>query len=327
MQVNYNKVQKILHEICLGNKFIKKSLFELETLIFKNSKKFDNVSSKNIFITSLPRSGTTTILNMFYDSDEYSSLTYNDLPFLMSPNLGKFLFNKKSSTEFMRPHNDGIKYSINSPEALDEVFLSTYNKEEILENFSQYINLIKLKYEKKNYLSKNNNNFNRIDLINSKIKNCFFFIPFRDPIQHANSLMTQNKNFFNLQNKDNFILKYMNYLGHYEFGKNHKSWNIPKKFIDIKDINYWLEQWLLFYKKILIEIKKFNNIYLINYENLCKDKKSFFYLLDSLKIKYSKNHHFKNTVKDISINYEKEIYDECYKLYFDLSEISKNYIK
>ncbi len=149
MQVNYNQVQKILHEICLGNKFIKKSLFELETLIFKNSKKFDNVSSKNIFITSLPRSGTTTILNMFYDSDEYSSLTYNDLPFLMSPNLGKFLFKKKSSTEFMRPHNDGIKYSINSPEALDEVFLSTFNKEEILENFSQYINLIKLKYKKK----------------------------------------------------------------------------------------------------------------------------------------------------------------------------------
>ena len=54
-------------------------------------------------------------------------------------------------------------------------------------------------------------------------------------------------NFTKLQNNDTFILKYMNYLGHTEFGKNHKSWNSPQLFKDTFDINYWLEQWKIFY--------------------------------------------------------------------------------
>ena len=119
----------------------------------------------------------------------------------------------------------------------------------------------------------------------------------------------------------------MNYLGHYEFGKNHKSWNQPKKFTDINNINYWLEQWLLFYKKILLEVKKFNNVYFVSYENLCENKESFFNLLNKLELKHSKNYNFRNATKDISINYEKEIYGECNKLYLDLSEISKSYIR
>ena len=42
----------------------------------------------------------------------------------------------------------------------------------------------------------------------------------------------------------------MNYLGHHEFGLDHKFWNVPLKFNDTNNINYWLEQWYLFYKQI-----------------------------------------------------------------------------
>ena len=35
---NYNKLQQILHEFFLGNKFINKSLFEIEKIIYLEKK-------------------------------------------------------------------------------------------------------------------------------------------------------------------------------------------------------------------------------------------------------------------------------------------------
>ena len=66
----------------------------------------------------------------------------------------------------------------------------------------------------------------------------------------------------------------MNYLGHFEFGINHKSWNNPNNYRDFNDINYWLEQWLLYYKKIYSNFTKLDNLYLVSYESICKDKDS-----------------------------------------------------
>ena len=98
------------------------------------------------------------------------------------------------------------------------------------------------------YLSKNNLNYKRINLINSILPKSIFLIPIREPLQHAFSLLNQHLRFNELQKKDKFILRYMNYLGHNEFGLNHKSWHQPINFHDQNKINYWLEQWFLFYE-------------------------------------------------------------------------------
>ena len=60
---NYNFIQKILHNFYLGNKFIKKCSFEIEKILFLK-KNFKIDLEKHIFITSLPRSGTTAL---FFD--------------------------------------------------------------------------------------------------------------------------------------------------------------------------------------------------------------------------------------------------------------------
>ena len=60
---NYNFLQKQLHLITLGNRLIKKSLFEIEKNIFLKKDNLNN--SEHIFITGLPRSGTTSLLNFF----------------------------------------------------------------------------------------------------------------------------------------------------------------------------------------------------------------------------------------------------------------------
>ena len=118
---NYNFIQKLLHDIVLSNKFINKSLFEIEKLIKLKKNNIDKNS--HIFITGLPRSGTTILLNFIFSSDEFASLKYSNMPFIFSPNFSK-LFNKKNILKKERLHADGIYYDLNSPEALDEIFFS-----------------------------------------------------------------------------------------------------------------------------------------------------------------------------------------------------------
>jgi hypothetical protein len=81
--MNYNFFQKTLHNLCLGNRSIKKSLFEIEKLLFHKSIEIKN--ENHIFITSLPRSGTSALLEFIYSSNEFGSLLYKDMPFILSP--------------------------------------------------------------------------------------------------------------------------------------------------------------------------------------------------------------------------------------------------
>ena len=151
---NYSTVQKFLHDLVLSKKIINKTLFEFEKKIYLKNKDIKNKS--HIFITGLPRSGTTSLLNFLYSSKQFASLTYKNMPFVLSPNLSK-LFNKKNTSKKERVHGDGVTYDINSPEAFDEVFFN--NDEEFVENeLLNYLQLILLSENKVKYLSKNNLN-------------------------------------------------------------------------------------------------------------------------------------------------------------------------
>ena len=313
MQI-YSKIQKFLHDFVLSNKFINKSLFEIEKIFYLKNIKIKDQS--HIFITGLPRSGTTSLLNFLYLSNQYASLTYKNIPFVFSPNFSK-LFNKKNTTKKERMHHDGITYDINSPEAFDEVFFNTNNhfiKNELL----NYLQLICLSQNKNKYLSKNNLNYKRVNLINSILPHSIFLIPIREPIEHANSLLNQHLHFSKLQKKDDFIRRYMNYLGHNEFGLNHKPWNNPTNHQNHNKINYWLEQWCLFYENILNKYKDNLKCKFIIYENLTNinylRNLSKFIKLDIKKnLKYD---FFKNSNKGIiKLDYCKKLYTKSRNIY------------
>src|SRR6056300_320755 len=261
---NYSNIQKFLHDFLLSKKIINKSLFELEKIIYLKNKDIKNQSY--FFITVLSMSGTTSLLNFLFSSNEYASLTYNNMPFILSPNFSK-LFHKKNITKKERLHKDGINFDNNSPEALDEIFFNN-NEEFVKHELENYIQLILLSNNKNKYLSKNNLNYKRVDLINSILPNSIFLIPIREPLQHANSLLNQHLRFSQLQKEDDFIRRYMNYLGHNEFGLNHKPWNYPINYQDYNKINYWLEQWFLFYKDLYNKYQSYTNCYFVLYENL-----------------------------------------------------------
>lgn len=253
---NYNLIQKTLHNLCFNFSIINKSLYELEKLFFLKKTHLNSTQNqKHVFITGLPRSGTTCLLNYIYNNGEYASLKYENMPFLFSLNINSKVYNQKDFDPIVRAHNDRISFNLNSPEAFDEVFLNSFNSQELKYEIINYISLI-LKFNDKNtYLSKNNKNYERINFLKSIFPNSKFIIPFRHPLQHSISLLKQQNNFTKLQNKEKFILNYMNFLGHNEFGLNHKPWFTPKFYFNKNEINYWLEQWIKFYDFIYLKYK------------------------------------------------------------------------
>jgi|TARA_B100001964_G_C14189410_1_gene580273 hypothetical protein len=314
---NYNFFQKLLHKLCLGNFFLKKTLFEIEKISFK--KKIADFSNNNhIFITSLPRSGTTILLLFFYKSRRYASLIYRDMPFLMAPNFFSRIKIKNNIEKKLRAHDDGIYYDLNSPEAFDEVFYNTFKNDEIKENLKMYINLILHKNKKNLYISKNNNNYKRIELINSAFPNSKIIIPFRNPIQHAYSLLNQHKRFCILQKKNKFILEYMNLLGHYEFGLEHKSWNKSTNYNNFDDLNYWLEQWYIFFSNLSLNYKANQSVIFLSYEKF-NDKK---YLEEKILNKIHGFPEFEftfiNSIKKINLDFDKALLKNCSELYNQL---------
>ena len=325
MQENYSFIEKTLHHLCLGNNIIKKTLFLFEKLLFKN--KINIKDNQHLFICGLPRSGTTALLIAFHESKLYASLTYEDMLFIFSPNLSKIFLKNTENKLIQRPHNDKINFSINSPEAFDEVFFKTFDKLEVKESFNIYVSLILKKYNKSLYLSKNNNILEKISFIQSVYKNSFFLIPFRNPLQHSYSLLLQHKNFLKIQSENKFVLDYMDYLGHFEFGKNHKSWNDSITYKNFNDINYWLEQWLHYYKKIYENYTKLNNLYVINYDSICNDKKYFSEFLNSIDLKLKNLEKFQLSYREINSDYDKSLLNECEKIYQNLFSIYVNYRK
>ena len=311
---NYNKSQQFLHDFVLKNKFINKSLFELEKIIYL--KNIEIIDQPHIFITGLPRSGTTILLYFLYSSNEYASLTYKSMPFILSPNFSN-LFHKKKMIKKERMHGDGITYDIDSPEALDEVFFNT-GDDFIKNELVNYFQLVCLSQNRIKYLSKNNLNFNRIDLISKFFPNCNFLIPIRDPLQHSFSLLRQHLHFSELQKKDDFIRRYMNYLGHNEFGLNHKPWNQPINYQELDKIDYWLEQWFLFYRNILNKYQSYKNCHFVVYEKLTDAnylkkllKKINFSKIEDIDINYLKN----LNKEKINTYYSKDIFENANKLY------------
>jgi len=311
---NYSNIQKFLHDFVLSKKIINKSLFELEKIIYLKNKDIKNQS--HVFITGLPRSGTTSLLNFLFSSNEYASLTYNNMPFILSPHFSK-LFHKKNITKKERLHGDGIDFDNNSPEAFDEIFFD--NNEEFVRNeLENYIQLILLSNNKTKYLSKNNLNYKRIDLIQSIFPNSIFLIPIREPLQHANSLLNQHLHFSQLQKEVDFIRRYMKYLGHNEFGLNHKPWNDPINYQDRGKIDYWLEQWSLFYKEIYNKYQSYMNCYFVLYEELANAnyiktllKKINFSEFENINLNYFKN----SNKKEIERKYSLDKYKKTIEIY------------
>ena len=314
---NYSIPQKILHKVVFSSKYLQEMFFDIEQSIF--FKKNDTHLNNHIFITGFARSGTTTLLNAIYESDEFASLTYRDMPFILAPNLWqKITFASPSSKSNERAHADGISIDINSPEAFEEVFWKIFDQDDKRSQvlFKKFIFLILKKSNKNRYISKNNQNINRLDFLIKVFPNSKILIPFRDPLQHAFSLFSQHNNFISIQSHDKFTRSYMDWIGHSEFGLDYKMiHNKNINHLNPQELNHWLEQWHLIYEYILEFSTKNNNIHLLDYKSLCTNPNTWLQIQNMLNLSSENKFLFKESIKSVDTDYDPILTNKCYKLY------------
>ena len=289
----YSGVDKFLHRFYLSNYGISRATLEMEEIMHGPKARQWEVSQA-VFVTGLARSGTTAVMNKLFGTGEYASLQYSNMPFLLCPNLWK----RKAKIEaHERAHSDGIIIDGNSPEEFDEYFWKAILNdrymdkegmhphdipEDILKKYQTYMALICLAKGKHKYISKNNNNILRLEGL-QKIPNARIIFLFRDPVAHASSLMKLDAKFTVSQEEDPFTLSYFNYLGHHEFGKNHKPFLLTDEFranrqrYNKADLNYWLSIWQNYYSYLLTHAGE--NAIFISFEDLIRDPNGIYKFL------------------------------------------------
>jgi len=284
---SYSELSQLLHRIALDNYNIANRLFRKETKKIKRK----NLEKKQDFviISGLARAGTTSLMNDLSKIDEFISLTYANMPFLMCPNLWAKFYKPKTKKLKERSHKDGIMIGLNSNEALEEYFfkvkandfyikdlhLSEYKiSQEDYNDYLNYQSIIK-QDNRKIYLAKNNNFLLRYKSVREFNDDFIMVILYRNPLTHATSLLEKHRDYKKLQEKDPFVLEYMNWLGHHEFGLNQKSFlfsdSEENKNDDKEIMDFWLKIWIDYYRYVLT-ISHPNTI-LINYDLYCKNPK------------------------------------------------------
>lgn len=283
----YSGLSQLLHRMALNNYHIADKLFKRETKKIKK-KKLER-REDFVIVSGLARAGTTSLMNNLARIDMFVSLGYNNMPFLMSPNTWAKFYKPKSNKLKERSHKDGIMIGLNSNEALEEYFFKvkasdSYIQEDILkeyelsresyEEYLDYQSIIKLD-DQKLYLAKNNNFLLRYKSVREHNDKFVMVILYRDPLSHAASLLEKHRDYSRLQKEDPFVLEYMNWLGHHEFGSNQKTFefqnSISKKYTDEESLDYWLEAWINYYSYVLTHDHP--KTLLVSYDSYCKDPK------------------------------------------------------
>jgi hypothetical protein len=276
----YSMVDRFFHEMAFSSPAVLKTASKLEDQLLMKSAEVS--LAPPIFITSLARGGTTAFLNALHDIPGIATHTYRDMPFVTSPILWNWVAGgrKRKVDRHERAHGDGLEVDLDSPEAFEEVIWRMYWPEKFLEasislwgiedrkaDAEQFLRQhmakvvrARLAHGKNNaagapqYCSKNNANIARIPFLVESFTGCRIVVPVRRPECHAASLLRQHQNFLKLQSEDDFVLRYMRDIGHFEFGLIHKPIEFPgfdSTVYESTTCDYWLNYWIQAFREIL----------------------------------------------------------------------------
>lgn len=292
----YGVLDRLLHRLAFSTFQAQLGLADLESALFrKELRKVDG--SRPVLITGLPRSGTTALLGAFASTQTFAAHTYRDMPFVLCPMLWGTLakpFRRRDNPR-ERAHADGIQISLDSPEAFEEVLWKTFfperyrgetlpvwqdvKRREFAKAFRDHSRRIVALRRRggrhpRRYVSKNNLNLARIPALWDALPDARVLVPFRDPIQHAASLRHQHVRFTGMHAGDPFARRYMEAIGHYDFGANLRpidfdGWtgatpDLPGP----EHLAYWVRYWIATYRHVLQHEVDRKRLGLIRFEAL-----------------------------------------------------------
>lgn len=297
--VSYSTLDRMLHHVAFAGIEVQKVLADLEDRLF--AERFEHVAvQKPVFITSLPRAGTTLLLEVLTELPDFAAHTYRDMPFVLAPilwNLISKTFRKEAALN-MRAHGDGIAIGFDSPEAFEEILWKAFwpgkyssdhihlwsrneRNDEFESFFRKHIRKIVALHSTFNdkrgvrrYISKNNANIARLELLVELFPDCRIIIPIRNPWDHIGSLRNQHERFIATHAEDRFSRRYMEWLGHFEFGATLRpidfgGWMEKGAGLDTHHEKFWLHYWAEAYEAIL-EIDK-SNLCFFDYDRACSE--------------------------------------------------------
>lgn len=284
----YRRLDRWLHWLALAPESSRRLAFDLERQFALPDRSTvvdgaagcgeDDPAARAVYVCGLARSGTTILLRVLGELDAFRSLTYRDMPFVLAPNIWAALTRsgQQDALPSERAHGDGMLVDFDSPEAFEEVFWRTFGEalpddscdgmvpptDDVMSAFADYRALVANPRARgtgggttrKRYLSKNNNNLMRLGAL-SRDTTATILLAYRDPVATAQSLHRQHLNFCSVHARDGFGRRYMRWLGHREFGLDHRPFCFARPGMDPAlspdDVNYWLDYWNAVYRHIL----------------------------------------------------------------------------
>lgn len=291
---DYGAVDKFIHRMGFHSVLVTAALADIEDVVF--AKKLRQIEvERPVFVTSLPRCGTTTLLQILCDTGSFAAHSYADMPFVLCPLLWHHITRRFRKTDLTREraHGDGVLVNFDSPESFEEIvwrafWPAMYSGKSIrvwtpeqsdsafAEFFLNHIRKVILLRRRSaapvRYVSKNNVNIARLGLIASLFPDCTVIVPFRNPLDQCLSLLRQHENFCALHEQDEFARQYMHYVGHREFGKvltpiDFQGWFRSCSDTGSQQLKFWIQYWCAAFGHVLRN--RPTNVVLIDYDRLC----------------------------------------------------------
>jgi hypothetical protein len=289
----YSSIDRLLHRLAFATASVQIEMADLEDRIFKGELAGVE-ATRPVFITALPRAGTTLLLELCVALDEFASHCYRDMPFVLLPMLWDKLARgfRRSDAPTERAHGDGMMVSLDSPEAFEEMIWRVmwpdhYRADRIVpwdrcdnpefpQVFRNHLRKI-VKLRQRNpalvprYVSKNNGSIARTGAMLEICPDATIVVVMREPVQHAASLLRQHIQFLGIHARDRFAREYMKGIGHLEFGANLRpidfdGWMASARHTDPSTIEFWLEYWVATYSHLL---ERQGSVHFLPYDWFC----------------------------------------------------------
>lgn len=289
-EMPYGPLDKALHNFAFASPERQRRLANLETALYRRRLAPD-ASARPVFVTSLPRAGTTMLLEALAQHPDFASATYRHMPLPLAPLLwGGFsgVF-RKSGGKAERAHGDGIEVGLDSPEAFEEAVWLAFWPEHYRDNrirpwgaeernpeFEAFFRthlakIVATKPGATRYLSKNNANIARLPLLEALHPDASILIPVRDPSAQVHSLLRQHRHFSALHVREPFARQYMESIGHFEFGGALRPIDLGGEVLDPAGADcteFWFRYWIGIFEGMLATAG--GRAMFVDYHALCR---------------------------------------------------------
>lgn len=118
----YSGPERLLHRLAFAAVAAQKGAADLEDRLL--ARRFAEIRiDRPVFITSLPRAGTTLLLELLAGLPGFASHTYRQMPFLFTPLLWDGISRpfRQPDAIMQRAHGDGMTVGYDSPEGFEEM--------------------------------------------------------------------------------------------------------------------------------------------------------------------------------------------------------------